>query len=133
MTFSQERAQSMLAEVNSAGNCVHPIRLAGETINLATGEVRRANLLVPCKDRRVAVCPPCSYLYKADAYIIVASGLRGGKGVAESVVDHAKLFRDSDGAQFRCRSFKRELRRLPISKTARALSSRPTDLVQQET
>jgi hypothetical protein len=92
MTFSEQRAQSMLAEVSSAGNCAHPIRLSGETINLATGEVRRANLLVPCKDRRFTICPPCSYLYKADAFIIVASGIRGGKGVAASVESHTKLF-----------------------------------------
>ncbi|HEV3186713.1 MAG TPA: replication initiator [Acidimicrobiales bacterium] len=81
-----------MAEVNAAGNCIHPIRLSGETVNLATGEVRRANLLVPCKDRRSVICPPCSYLYKADAFIIVATGLRGGKGVAESIENHPKFF-----------------------------------------
>jgi len=92
VTSPEQRARALLAEVNGAGNCVNPIRLSGETINLATGEVRRANLLVPCKDRRALICPPCSYLYKADAFIIVATGLRGGKGVAESIESHPKFF-----------------------------------------
>ena len=35
----------------------------------------------PCKDRRAAVCPSCSRLYQADAWQLVAAGIRGGKGV----------------------------------------------------
>lgn len=92
MTTTQRWAQALLAEVNAAGNCSNPIRLTGETVNLATGEVRRANLTVPCKDRRAVICPACSYLYKADAFIIVGAGLRGGKGVDESVAEHPKFF-----------------------------------------
>ena len=46
----------------------------------------------PCKDRRAAVCPSCSRLYQADAWQLVAAGIRGGKGVAPSVVEHPQLF-----------------------------------------
>ena len=38
------------------------------------------------------VCPSCSYLYKADAWILVASGLAGGKSIPESVASHPRLF-----------------------------------------
>src|SRR5262249_34713009 len=34
---------------------------------------------------RSAVCPACAEMYRHDAYQLVASGLRGGKGVPESV------------------------------------------------
>ena len=84
--------RSRLAEVTSAGGCSHPIRLFGETVNMATGELDQRVLKVPCKDRRAVVCPACSYLYKADAWILVASGLNGGKGVPESVALHRRLF-----------------------------------------
>ena len=79
---AEERAH-LLREVEQAGNCSHPIRLRGETVNLATGEVGESLLRVACKDRRHVVCPSCSYLYKADAWILVSSGLVGGKGIPE--------------------------------------------------
>jgi hypothetical protein len=65
---------------------------AREFVNLATGEVNERPLLVPCKDRRAVVCPACSYLYKADAWIVVSTGLIGGKGVPASISDHPRLF-----------------------------------------
>jgi len=83
---------SLLRAVEEAGNCSHPIRLRGETVNLATGEVRASKLRLACKDRREVVCSACSYLYRADAWILVASGLGGGKGVTESVTLHPRLF-----------------------------------------
>ena len=49
-------------------------------------------ILVPCKDRRAAVCPSCSRLYQADAWQLVAAGIRGGKGVSPDVVEHPQLF-----------------------------------------
>jgi hypothetical protein len=82
----------LLDEVTMAGGCSHPIRLKGDFVNSATGEVNQRNLLVSCKDRRVVVCPSCSYLYKADAWIVVSTGLIGGKGVPESVGTHPRLF-----------------------------------------
>ena len=47
---------------------------------------------IACKDRRRIVCPACSYIYKADAWILVASGVNGGKGVPEAVGSHPRLF-----------------------------------------
>ena len=82
----------LMAEVAGAGYCRHPIRLYGETVNTVTGELRNQQLHLPCKDRRAAVCPSCSYLYKADAWILVSAGLVGGKGLPESVASHPRLF-----------------------------------------
>ncbi len=84
--------RAALAEVRQANNCSHPIRIAGEMVNVTTGEVFRRGLTVACKDRRRAICPACSYLYKADAYIMAAAGLIGGKGIDESVLLHPRLF-----------------------------------------
>lgn len=88
---AEERA-NLLREVEQAGNCSHPIRLRGETINIVTGEVGESLLRVACKDRRHVVCPSCSYLYKLDAWILVSSGLIGGKGIPELVGSHPRLF-----------------------------------------
>ena len=82
----------LLEEVAHSANCSNPIRLSGETVNLATGEVTDATLRVACKDRRHVVCPACSYLYKADAWILVSAGLVGGKGVDPAVSSHPRLF-----------------------------------------
>lgn len=82
----------MIKEINQAGGCSHPIRLRGEFVNTNTGEVNQRPLMVACKDRRAVICPSCSYLYKADAWILVSAGLIGGKGVPESVREHPRLF-----------------------------------------
>ena len=84
--------QRLLNEVRLAGNCSHPVRLSGEVVDLATGEVHSRGLLVACKDRRQVVCPSCSSLYKADAWILVSTGLEGGKDVPVSVSTHPRLF-----------------------------------------
>jgi len=81
-----------LAEVVGAGHCTNPVLLSGTTVNLATGELEHTVLRVACKDRRAVVCPSCSYLYKADAWILVSAGLTGGKGVDEEVRGHPTLF-----------------------------------------
>jgi len=88
---SEDRSR-LVREVALAGNCSHPIRLRGEMVNLATGEVGENLLRVACKDRRQVVCPSCSYLYKADAWILVASGLVGGHKTPASVTTHPRLF-----------------------------------------
>lgn len=82
----------LVKEIQQAGGCSHPIRLRGEFVNLTTGEVNERPLLVACKDRRAVLCPSCSYLYKADAWIVVSTGLIGGKGVPASVNKHPRLF-----------------------------------------
>jgi hypothetical protein len=89
--------------VAQAGYCHHPIRLAGrvEQADRATGEVRTVYdsgaepdgvLLKACGTRRESRCPSCAAVYRADAYQLLAAGLRGGKGVPESVAAHPRLF-----------------------------------------
>jgi hypothetical protein len=89
--------------VAQAGYCHHPIRLAGrvEHANRQTGEVRQVYttegepdgvLLKACGTRRESRCPSCATTYRADAYQLLAAGLKGGKGVPESVAEHPRLF-----------------------------------------
>jgi len=90
-------------QVAATGYCVHPVRLRGtvEQADAATGEVRKvystdrepdATLLKACGNRRVSVCPSCSATYQADSFQLLAAGLRGGKGVPETVSEHPRLF-----------------------------------------
>jgi hypothetical protein len=89
--------------VAQAGYCHHPIRLAGrvEQADRTTGEVRQVYdsgrepdgvLLKACGTRRESRCPSCAATYRADAYQLLAAGLKGGKGVPESVSEHPRLF-----------------------------------------
>jgi hypothetical protein len=89
--------------VAQAGYCHHPIRLAGrvDQADRASGEVRTVYdserepdgvLLKACGTRRESRCPSCAATYRADAYQLLAAGLKGGKGVPESVAGHPRLF-----------------------------------------
>jgi hypothetical protein len=89
--------------VAQAGYCHHPIRLAGrvEHADRQTGEVRQVYdserepdgvLLKACGTRRESRCPSCAATYRADAYQLLAAGLKGGKSVPESVTSHPRLF-----------------------------------------
>jgi hypothetical protein len=49
-------------------------------------------LLKACGTRRESRCPSCAATYRADAYQLLAAGLRGGKGVPETVAEHPRLF-----------------------------------------
>ena len=105
------------SQVSAAGACSHPIRLTGkvQAVNLATGETAEvfktwtdvpyidgkgeldtwrddSPLHVACGNRREAVCPACSAVYKRDARQLVRAGLAGGKGVPESVAAHPCVF-----------------------------------------
>jgi hypothetical protein len=90
-------------QVAATGYCVHPVRLRGtvEHADPQTGEVRTvystdrepdATLLKACGNRRVSVCPSCSATYQADSFQLLAAGLRGGKGVPDTVSEHPRLF-----------------------------------------
>src|SRR3954447_2973064 len=90
-------------QLRSAGYCRRPVRLHGQTaaMDTATGEVRTTfstegepdgTLLKCCGNRREAVCPSCAEVYRGDAFQLVAAGLRGGKGVPESVDGHPVVF-----------------------------------------
>jgi hypothetical protein len=89
--------------VAQAGYCHHPIRLAGrvEHADRVTGEVRQVYdserepdgvLLKACGTRRESRCPSCAAVYRADAYQLLAAGLKGGKGVPETIAAHPRLF-----------------------------------------
>jgi hypothetical protein len=89
--------------VAQAGYCHHPIRLAGriEHADRTTGEVRQVYdsgrepdgvLLKACGTRRESRCPSCAATYRADAYQLLAAGLKGGKGVPETIDQHPRLF-----------------------------------------
>jgi hypothetical protein len=89
--------------VERARGCSHPVRLRGVSreADVSTGEVVRefasegepdGELLTPCGNRRAHVCKACSEVYRGDAFQLVAAGLRGGKGVPESVVGHPLVF-----------------------------------------
>ena len=49
-------------------------------------------LTVPCGNRREAICPPCSQVYKADARQLVRAGLAGGKGIPGTITTHPCVF-----------------------------------------
>ena len=95
--------QRWAEQVAATGHCAHPVRLQG-TVDHAdreTGEVRTvydtagepdATLLKACGNRRASRCPSCSATYQADQFQLLAAGLRGGKGVPESVTGHPRLF-----------------------------------------
>jgi hypothetical protein len=90
-------------QVTNTGYCTRPVQLAGHghRVNVDTGEIIGSYstigepdgvLLTACGNRRAAVCPPCSATYRADTWQLVAAGLRGGKGVPDSVAEHPAIF-----------------------------------------
>jgi len=92
-----------LARLQRLGGCTGPIHLEGHTttVDASTGEILRefrsadqpdGRVMVACGNRRASVCPPCSHLYKADAFQLVRAGLVGGKGIGEQVRAHPRVF-----------------------------------------
>jgi hypothetical protein len=90
-------------QLRSTGYCRRPVRLRGgvDAIDLQTGEVRTVfstagepdeTLLKCCGNRRETVCPSCAEVYRGDAFQLVAAGMRGGKGVPETVSEHPLVF-----------------------------------------
>ena len=90
-------------QLRSTGYCRRPVRLRGQVdaIDKATGEVVTVystehepdeTLLTCCGNRREAVCPSCANTYRGDAFQLVATGMRGGKGVPESVAERPLVF-----------------------------------------
>lgn len=102
----------------ATGWCRNPVRLTGNSrrVDTASGEVvgdfasaelPDRVLLKACGHRRATRCPTCSAVYQADAYQLVAAGLRGGKGIPETVTSHPMVFvtltAPSFGAVHACR------------------------------
>jgi hypothetical protein len=84
--------QAVVDEVAGAGCCRHPIRLFGTALDRRTGELAERTVVIGCKDRRAVLCPACAAVYQADAWQLVAAGLRGGKGVPGTVAEHPRCF-----------------------------------------
>jgi hypothetical protein len=89
------------AQLRSSGYCARPVRLQGDIAVCEGGGRRRVwstdtepdgILRKACGNRREAVCGPCSERYRGDAYQLIAAGLRGGKGVPDSVAQHPAVF-----------------------------------------
>jgi hypothetical protein len=92
-----------MEQVAQTGYCAHPVRLRGtiEHADAWTGEIRTVyatdgepdnTLLKACGNRRVSVCPSCSATYQGDQFQLLAAGLRGGKGIPDTVAGHPRLF-----------------------------------------
>jgi len=98
-----ERWERFERQLRGTGYCRRPVRLRGQVdaVDVRTGEVKTAystaaepdeTLLKCCGNRREAVCPSCARTYRGDAFQLVAAGLRGGKGVPETVAGHPMIF-----------------------------------------
>jgi hypothetical protein len=83
-------------QLSADGACSHPIQLRSRTdmIDTATGELASLyeTVSTACGNRREAVCPACSALYKRDARQLVGAGLAGGKGIPDSIAAHPCVF-----------------------------------------
>jgi hypothetical protein len=90
-------------QLTSTGGCVNPIRIRGriDAIDLTTGELAPVYttaseaggvLHIACGNRREAVCPACSAIYKRDAQQLVRAGLAGGKGISDTIALHPCAF-----------------------------------------
>jgi hypothetical protein len=120
-----------MRQVQHAGHCARPVRLVGQVdeVDHQTGEVRESFstddepdgiLLKACGNRRASRCPSCSEVYRADAWQLIAAGLRGGKGLPETVANHPRLFVTFTAPSFGPVHARRE-------HSGRALPCRPRD------
>lgn len=98
-----ESYEAWRIRARATGWCRHPVRLTGTTrlVDHGSGEVRgefasaalpEGVLLKAWQQRRATLCPTCSATYRADAFQLVSAGLRGGKGVPETIADHPAAF-----------------------------------------
>jgi len=90
------------AQLRSSGYCSRPVRLQGR-VDVCDGHGWRQQvwttdgepdglLRKACGNRREAVCGPCAERYRGDAWQLIAAGLRGGKGVPDTVTGHPAVF-----------------------------------------
>jgi hypothetical protein len=89
------------AQGESCGWCREPVRLSGRVTEVdgsrrdivyTTASEPDGVLLKACGSRRATRCPSCSDLYLGDARQLIGAGLRGGKGVPETVTTHPAIF-----------------------------------------
>lgn len=90
-------------QARSTGFCSQPVRLRGAstTIDARTGQVLAdyrttaepdGTLLVACRNRRATRCPSCADTYRQDSFHLIAAGMRGGKGIPNTVGSHPRVF-----------------------------------------
>src|ERR671920_1783274 len=90
------------AQLRSSGYCAQPVRLQGR-VEVCDGHGRRQQvwstdtepdglLRKACGNRREAVCGPCAERYRNDALQLIAAGLKGGKGIPDTVTNHPAVF-----------------------------------------
>lgn len=95
--------RAWLKRVERIGGCVSPIKLVGHTTtrDAVTGEVVHVfssadlpggKLMIACGNRRASRCEACAFVHAVDTYVVVVTGLAGGKGVPESVAGHPRVF-----------------------------------------
>ncbi len=88
---------------DQVGWCRYPIRVAGHimradpisgnhVVSYDTATEPDQVLLLPCRNRRAHVCPPCSRRYQLDTWALAAAGVRGGKGVPAEVESFPRVF-----------------------------------------
>lgn len=86
------------SQLKSTGYCARPVRLRGAVCDqdgqvvYTTADEPNEVLRKACGNRREAVCPSCAEVYRQDAYQLISAGLRGGKGVPDSVTAHPFVF-----------------------------------------
>jgi replication initiator protein RepSA len=95
-TTAREHFRRWEREYAADSGCSHPIQLRSRTdmIDLATGELAPlyGQVSAECGNRREAVCPACSAVYKRDARQLVRAGLAGGKGIPDTIAAHPCVF-----------------------------------------
>ena len=100
----------------------------GRAPSYSTDAEPDGTLLKCCGNRREAVCPSCARTYRGDAFQLVAAGMRGGKGVPETVAEHPTGLPDADGAELRAGALAPRRRRqgaaLPAAPRRRGLPAR---------
>ncbi len=91
------------AALAGAGNCAHPVRLAGrvtasdpstgeQTVAFTTASRPDRVLLKACGTRRATRCHACATVYRGDARALILAGLLGGKGIDPAVTEHPFVF-----------------------------------------
>jgi hypothetical protein len=98
---SRRGIDAFLDQAKGARFCSRPVRLKGKiegpdaggnrSVLFDTSALPDGVLLKACGTRRETLCKPCASIYRGDALALVAAGLRGGKGVPETVSEHPAL------------------------------------------
>lgn len=95
--------RAWLKRVERIGGCASPVKLVGHSVtrDAVTGEVLHVfssadlpggKLMIACGNRRASRCEACAYLHAVDTFVVVVTGLAGGKGVPVSVAGHPRVF-----------------------------------------